>query len=57
MKLASGARSMSWLQRRCSPSSQAPLLVSEILEHLAGIGRRLKTQEGIDESTDLPRDR
>jgi hypothetical protein len=34
-----------------------PLLVPEVLEHPAGISRRLKDPGGIDESIDLSRDR
>jgi NADPH:quinone reductase-like Zn-dependent oxidoreductase len=33
------------LRRRCSPPSPAPLIVSEAVEHPAGISRRLKTRE------------
>src|SRR5262249_54499802 len=33
------------LRRHCSPSSPARLLVPEVLEHPAGISRRLKSQE------------
>src|SRR5262249_1678693 len=33
------------MRGHCSPSSPAPLLVPEVVEHPAGISRRLKTQE------------
>jgi hypothetical protein len=42
---SANACSISQLRRRCFPSSPAPPLVPQVVEHPAGISRRLKTQE------------
>src|SRR5580704_7838410 len=42
---SANACSLSQLRQRRSPSSLAPVLVPEVVEHPAGISRRLKTQE------------